>query len=84
MTNDVVRAVVNDARNQDCVILDLDSIKRISVTFDDYFRPDCILSFRRDRTCSVVYEPSEFLEEITRQFSRRQCQFFLQKNTLII
>ncbi len=83
-TNDVARAIVNDTGNRECVILGPDGTNRISVTFDDYFKPDCILSFGRDRTCSVVCDPPEFPEEVTRRFSRRQCQFFLEKNTLMI
>jgi hypothetical protein len=82
-TNDVARAILNDARNRDCMILGPDGTNRINVTFDNYFKPDC-LSFGRERTCSVVCDPPEFPEEITRRFSRRQCQLFLQKNTLMI
>lgn len=82
--NDVARAIVNDIRNRDCVILGSDGKNRINVTFDDYFKPDCLLSFGRERTCSVVCDPPGFPEEITGRFSRRHCRFFFHKSTLII
>ena len=82
--NDVARAIIDDTRNRECVMPGQDGTNKIVVTFDDYFRPDCVLSFGRDRTCSVVCDPPELPESLSRQFSRRQCQFFLEKNTLML
>ena len=82
--NDVARAIVNDTRNRECVIPCPDGTIKIIVTFDDYFRPNCILSFGRDRAFSVVCDPPELPGPLSRQFSRRQCQFFLENNTLML
>ena len=80
----MARAIVNDTRNRECVLPSPDGTNTISVTFDDYFKPDCILSFGRDSACTVVCDAPEFPEQLSRLFSRRQCQFFLEKNTLMI
>lgn len=82
--NDVAQAIVNDTRNRGWVTPSADGTNTISVTFNDYFKPDCILSFGRERNCSVVCDPPELPEELSRRFSRKQCHFFLAKNTLMI
>ncbi|RDL35671.1 uncharacterized protein BP5553_06283 [Venustampulla echinocandica] len=69
LENDIARAIINDTRNRDCVTSSAD---------------DCILTFGRDRAFSVVCGPPGLPEQLSREFSRRQCQLFLEKNTLLI
>ncbi|EPE31192.1 hypothetical protein GLAREA_04159 [Glarea lozoyensis ATCC 20868] len=82
--NDVALAITQDTQNRERVtVRPGDELDVILVHFEDYFKPECILSFGRDRNCSIVCDPPG-LESVSRRFSRRHCQFFLSNSSLML
>lgn len=81
-TNEASELIVNDPRNEGHVVTTAEAgatpRKVIQVNFGRYLTPNCILSFGRDPSCNI--QPGA---AFARQWSQRQCSFFLSNETLI-
>ncbi|MCJ1243632.1 hypothetical protein MMC30_000829 [Trapelia coarctata] len=76
--NNEAIAIVNDTQNRERVVpLSSDpTTLAIVITFSDYLKPNCVLSFGYDEECSVICEGEGY--------SRKQCHFFLLNKSLMI
>lgn len=77
--NHASELIVNDSRNKEYVVTTAEAgatpRKVIQVNFRHNLTPNCILSFGRDPSCNI--------QTGARQWSQRQCSFFLSNETLI-
>lgn len=81
-TNEVSEVIVNHPRNQRHAVITEEAEatprKVIQVIFGDHLTPNCIFSFGRNEHCNIVPGTA-----CARQWSRRQCSFFLSNGSLI-
>lgn len=84
-TNEESKAIVNDVRNQDHVVIadgaGAAAGKIIQVVFQDNLKPHCILSFGRDTNSDIICNPPG--TTIGHRMGIRQCSFCFHNRSLL-